>query len=81
MTDFIRRHGILAAIIGVFVLLVLFYSFPIVPETKEVVVVRFGKPVEDMVEQRLACDRHHGLRHLVCQRPHARAEASGENHG
>ena len=45
MTDFVRRHGILSAIIGVFFLLLLFYSFPIVPETKEVVVVRFGKPV------------------------------------
>ena len=45
MTGFVGRHGILSAVIGVILLLLLFYSFPIVPETKEVVVVRFGKPV------------------------------------
>ena len=46
MTDFIRRHALLSAIVGVIVLVVLLMSFPIIPETKEVVVVRFGKPVQ-----------------------------------
>ena len=45
MTGFVRRHAILSAILAVIVVALLFYSFPIVPETKEVVVVRFGKPV------------------------------------
>ncbi len=45
MTQFIRRHPLLSAIAGFFVLVVLLGSFPIVPETKQVVVVRFGKPV------------------------------------
>jgi modulator of FtsH protease HflC len=46
VSDLIRRHGLLSTIIGVIVLVVLLMSFPIIPETKEVVVVRFGKPVE-----------------------------------
>lgn len=41
----IRRHAILATIIGVILLALVLVSFPIVPETKEAVVVRFGKPV------------------------------------
>ena len=41
----IRNHTILAAVIGVFLLVLVMMSFPIVPETKEAVVVRFGKPV------------------------------------
>ena len=45
MTDYLRRHSIAAAILGVVVLLLLLGSFPIVPETKQAVVVRFGKPV------------------------------------
>jgi membrane protease subunit HflC len=45
MTDFIRRRPLLSAIAGVFVLLLVLGSFPIVPETKQAVVVRFGKPV------------------------------------
>jgi membrane protease subunit HflC len=45
MTDSLRRHPLLTAI-GAFVfLLVLLGSFPIIPETKQAVVVRFGKPV------------------------------------
>jgi modulator of FtsH protease HflC len=46
MTGFIRRHALLSTIIGVVVLVLLLMSFPIIPETKEVVVVRFGKPVQ-----------------------------------
>jgi membrane protease subunit HflC len=45
VTDFIRRRPLLSAILGVLVLVVLLGSFPIVPETKQAVVVRFGKPV------------------------------------
>src|SRR3954466_15868561 len=45
MTDFIRRRPLLAGILGVLVLVVLLSSIPIVPETKQAVVVRFGKPV------------------------------------
>ena len=45
MTDFIRRRPLLSAIIAFFVMVVLLGCFPIVPETKQAVVVRFGKPV------------------------------------
>jgi len=44
MTDFVRRRPLLSAIFGFIVLLLLLGSFPIVPETKQAVVVRFGKP-------------------------------------
>ncbi|MES2135612.1 MAG: protease modulator HflC [Pseudomonadota bacterium] len=45
MTDFIRRRPLLSAMLGFLVLVVLLGSFPIVPETKQAVIVRFGKPV------------------------------------
>lgn len=45
MTDFIRNRPLVSGIIALFVLLLLVSSFPVVPETKEAVVVRFGKPV------------------------------------
>ena len=45
MTDLIRRRPIVTAVTGFLLLLVLISSFPIVPETKQAVVVRFGKPV------------------------------------
>ncbi len=45
MTDTIRRHPMMAAIIALLALFVLLGSFPIIPETKQAVVVRFGKPV------------------------------------
>ena len=44
MTGFIRSRPLISAVIGIFVLLVLMSAFPIVPETKQAVVVRFGKP-------------------------------------
>jgi membrane protease subunit HflC len=44
VTDFLRTRPWLAAILGIFVLVVLLGSFPIVPETKQAVIVRFGKP-------------------------------------
>lgn len=45
MTSLIRERPILTTILGLFLLVVLLGSFPIVPETKQAVVVRFGKPV------------------------------------
>jgi membrane protease subunit HflC len=45
MTDFIRRRPILTAVSAFVLLFVLLSSFPIVPETQQAVVVRFGKPV------------------------------------
>src|SRR5437868_15401680 len=45
MTDTLRRHPLLMAIGAFVLLLVLLGSFPIIPETKQAVVVRFGKPV------------------------------------
>jgi membrane protease subunit HflC len=42
--DFIRNRPLFAAIIAFVVLVLVLASFPIVPETKEAVVVRFGKP-------------------------------------
>jgi membrane protease subunit HflC len=45
MTDFMRRRPLLASVIGLILLFLVFGSFPIIPETKQAVVVRFGKPV------------------------------------
>ncbi len=45
MTDYVRRHPILTAVLAVLVLSLVLSSFPIVPETKQAVVVRFGKPI------------------------------------
>lgn len=44
MIGFIRSRPLISAVLGIFVLLVLLSAFPIVPETKQAVVVRFGKP-------------------------------------
>ena len=44
MMELFRRRPILSAFIGLFVLVVLLGSFPIVPETKQAVIVRLGKP-------------------------------------
>jgi membrane protease subunit HflC len=44
MTDFLRSRPLVAAIAGFLLLLVLLGSFPIIPETKQAVIVRFGKP-------------------------------------
>lgn len=44
MISFIRHRPIISAAIVFFVLILLLASFPIVPETKQAVVVRFGKP-------------------------------------
>ena len=45
MTDLFRRRPLLSAIVAAVLLVVLLGSFPIVPETKQAVIVRFGKPV------------------------------------
>ena len=50
MTGFIRNRPLLSAFVGLFLLVVLLGSFPIVPETKQAVVVRFGKPVRILNE-------------------------------
>jgi len=50
MTGFIRNRPLLSAFAGFFLLVVLLGSFPIVPETKQAVVVRFGKPVRILNE-------------------------------
>src|SRR6478736_1145050 len=50
MTAFIRRRPLVSAAVGILVLLVLLGSFPIIPETKQAVVVRFGKPVRILNE-------------------------------
>ena len=44
MIGFIRGRPTLSAVIGFVLLIVLLGSFPIVPETKQAVIVRFGKP-------------------------------------
>ncbi len=44
MIDLIRRRPIVSAVVALLLLLLLTASFPIVPETRQAVVVRFGKP-------------------------------------
>ena len=43
--EMVRRHPIATAIAALVLLFLLIASFPVVPETKQAVVVRFGKPV------------------------------------
>jgi membrane protease subunit HflC len=45
MTEFIRNRPIVAAVVAVLLLFLVVSSFPIIPETKQAVIVRFGKPV------------------------------------
>jgi modulator of FtsH protease HflC len=45
VTGFLRTHPILSGVAAVVLLFLVVESFPIIPETKQVVVVRFGKPV------------------------------------
>ena len=44
MTDFIRQRPLMSGIAALLVLFILFSAVPIVPETKQAVVVQFGKP-------------------------------------
>ncbi|HEU4809690.1 MAG TPA: protease modulator HflC, partial [Sphingomicrobium sp.] len=46
----VRRHPIAAGAIALVLLFLLVTSFPIVPETKQAVIVRFGKPVRVLNE-------------------------------
>lgn len=45
MTEFMRNRPLFVGIIAFIILLLAYLSFPIVPETEEALVVRFGKPV------------------------------------
>jgi membrane protease subunit HflC len=45
MMRLLRNHPLLSAFIGLLLLVTLLSAFPIVPETKQAVIVRFGKPV------------------------------------
>jgi modulator of FtsH protease HflC len=45
MIALVRRHPLIAGMIALFVLLTIFGSISIVPETRQGIVVRFGKPV------------------------------------
>ena len=45
MTQFVRNRPLFIGVIALVILLLLYFTFPIVPETKEALVVRFGKPV------------------------------------
>ena len=44
MTDFIRSRPLLSGIVALVLVFILFSAFPIIPETKQAVVVQFGKP-------------------------------------
>ena len=50
MTDSIRRHPLIAGFGTLMLLFLIIASFPIVPETKQAVIVRFGKPVRILNE-------------------------------
>ena len=45
MIEFVRRRPVLSGVFALFLLFVVVSAFPIVPETQQAVVVRFGKPV------------------------------------
>jgi membrane protease subunit HflC len=45
MTDFVRRHPMMAGLIALILLFLVTSTFAIVPETRQGIVVRFGKPV------------------------------------
>ncbi len=44
VTEFIRSRPLLSGIVAVLALFIVFSAFPIIPETKQAVVVQFGKP-------------------------------------
>ncbi len=50
MIDSIRRHPVIAGFGALILLSLIIASFPIVPETKQAVIVRFGKPVRILNE-------------------------------
>jgi membrane protease subunit HflC len=50
MMDSIRRHPLMTGFGALILLFLIIASFPIVPETKQAVIVRFGKPVRILNE-------------------------------
>jgi membrane protease subunit HflC len=42
VTDFIRSRPLLSGIVALLLVFILFSAFPIIPETKQAVVVQFG---------------------------------------
>ncbi len=44
MTDYVRSHPLFVTISALILALLVYQSFPIVPETKQAVIVRFGNP-------------------------------------
>ena len=44
MTDFIRQRPLISGIVALLLLFLLLSSFPIMTETRQAVVVQFGKP-------------------------------------
>ena len=50
MIDSVRRHPVVTGVAVLFLLFLVMASFPIVPETKQAVIVRFGKPVRILNE-------------------------------
>jgi membrane protease subunit HflC len=44
VTDFIRNRPLLSGIVALLLVFILFSAFPIIPETKQAVIVQFGKP-------------------------------------
>ena len=44
MTDLIRRRPLMSGLVALILLFLLASAFPVVPETKQAVIVRFGKP-------------------------------------
>ena len=44
MTDFIRSRPIMSAVVALLTLFILVSAFPIIPETKQAIVVQFGNP-------------------------------------
>ena len=45
MTEFLRRHPLLSGFVALMLVVTFFSSFAIVPETRQGIVVRFGKPI------------------------------------
>jgi membrane protease subunit HflC len=45
MMEFVQRRPLISAVLALLVVVLVLSSFPIVPETQQAVVVRFGKPV------------------------------------
>lgn len=60
MIAYVRRHPMLSGLVAFFLLVTVFSSFAIVPETEQGIVVRFGKPVR--IINRYAAGQQFGSR-------------------